>query len=121
MAKLDLQNIADDFFKRYRKADKVFITTDGQPFTDENYAKTHAQTKDLDIETFRRNGDDSKEFDLDEMDREQLESFVKENGLEVVFYPETPDDSLRTMIENAIEKSAEAAKAKKTTSKKGKK
>ncbi|MBB4034884.1 hypothetical protein GGR21_000771 [Dysgonomonas hofstadii] len=121
MAKLDLQKIADDFFKRYRKADKVFITTDGQPFTDENYAKTHAQAKDLDVETFRRNGEDSKEYDLDEMDRVQLEAFIKDNGLEVIFYAETPDEDLRTMVENAIEKVAEAAKAKKTTSKKAKK
>lgn len=118
MAKLDLQKIADDFFRRYRKADKVFITTDGQPFTDEYYAKTHAQSKELDVETFRRNGEGSKEFDLDEMDRVQLEAFIKDNGLEVIFYAETPDQDLRTMIENAIEKAAESAKAKKSTSKK---
>lgn len=121
MAKLDLQKIADDFFKRYRKIDKVFITTDGQPFTDEMYAKNHAQSKDLEVGTFRRNGGDSKDFDLDKMDRSQLEAFVKDNGIEVVFYVETPDEDLRTMVENAIEKATEAAKAKKTTSKKAKK
>lgn len=117
MAKLDLQKIADDFFKRYRKADKVFITSDGQPFTDENYAKTHAQVKDLDIETFRRNGEDSKEFALEEMDRTQLEAFIKDNKLSVEFTEATTDEELHDLIEKAIE----AAKPKKSTSKKAKK
>lgn len=83
MATLDLQKIADDFFKRYRKVDKVFITTDGQPFTDENYAKTHAEINDVEVNTFRRSGTkDPKKEEAKEVSPEKkilsLEQKLKE-------------------------------------------
>lgn len=118
MTKSDLQKIADDFFEKYRKADRVFITTDGQPFPDENYAKTHAGANDLDVEVFRRSGGNTKDLDLEGMDRAGLEACIKDKGLEVIFYEETPDEDLRTMIENAITK---MEKAQVSTSKKAKK
>ncbi len=117
MDKSELKKIGDSVFKRYPNVDKVFVTSDGQAFFEEAHAKNHAapnkKHKELEVETLRRK-EESKNFDLDSLDRAALESFVKENSLEVVFDENTPDDDLRDAIITAIEA---AAKAKKTTKK----
>jgi hypothetical protein len=118
MAKIDLQKRADDFFKRYARVDKVFITTDGQPFTEEHNAKNHAKAKDLDYKTFRRNDKAPEKYGFNDMDRAGLETFVKDKGLAVEFDGNTPDEELRILVKRAVE----AAKpAKKSTPKKAKK
>lgn len=114
MTKAELQKSANSVFDRYKKVDKVYITTDGQAFFEESHAKNHATAKDLDVESFRRKNADTNDFDLDSMDRLQLDAFIKENKLEVVFYADTPDEALRTMIVNAI---AAIKTVKKTTKK----
>jgi len=119
MDKSELKKVADSVFERYPNVDKVFVTSDGQAFFEEAHAKNHAapnkKHKELEIETFRRkeNGD----FDIDNLDRAGLESFIKENSLQVEFDENTPDEDLRDAIVAAIEAEAKAAKAKKPTKK----
>lgn len=110
MEKKDLQKVADSVFERYKRIDKVFITSDGQAFFEEAYAKNHAATKDLDIETFKRDKTNFSAFDLDNMDRTQLESFIQENELKVKFDEKTSDENLRKAITSVIEKQTKKAK-----------
>ncbi|GAB6123076.1 hypothetical protein [Dysgonomonas termitidis] len=112
----ELKKTADSVFKRYPKVDKVYITTDGQPFFDEVHAKNHAAKKELDVETFRRK--EAGAADIGNMDRAGLEGYIRDNKLDIAFYAETPDEDLRTMIANATGKKPAPAKAKTTTSKK---
>ncbi|WP_166964611.1 hypothetical protein [Yeosuana marina] len=49
-SKAELEKKAQDVFKDYPKADKVFATTDGQFFLDENRANLHAGAKGKVIE-----------------------------------------------------------------------
>lgn len=49
-SKADLEKKAQGVFKDYPKADKVFATTDGQFFLDENRANLHAGAKGKVIE-----------------------------------------------------------------------
>ena len=57
----ELKIIANDVFKRFPNIDKVFVTSDGQAFTDESHAKNHATKnrtgKELKLETFLRESD----------------------------------------------------------------
>jgi len=54
----ELENIANDVFKRFPSENKVFVTSDGQPFLNESHAKNHATNnrigKELKLETFLR-------------------------------------------------------------------
>lgn len=49
-SKAELEKKAQDHFKEYPKADKLFATTDGQFFLDENRANLHAGAKGKVIE-----------------------------------------------------------------------
>jgi len=57
----DLRTVANDIFNRFPKENKVFITSDGQAFFSEAYARNHAKTnrtgKELKLETFLREGE----------------------------------------------------------------
>lgn len=110
MEKKDLQKVADSVFERYKRIDKVFITSDGQAFFEEAYAKNHAAAKDLDVETFRRDKEtDLGDFDLDAMDRVQLEAFIKDNKLKVKFDEKVTDENLRKAITGVLNSSAKKA------------
>ncbi len=65
MDKTQIQNIARSVFERYKGVDKVYITSDGQSFTDEACAVTHRQKnrtgKELGMETFLRGDIKSRE------------------------------------------------------------
>lgn len=111
MEKKDLQKVADSVFERYKRVNKVFITSDGQAFFDEAYAKNHADAKDLDVETFRRDKkNDLGDFDLDAMDRVQLEAFIKDNKLKVKFDEKVTDENLRKAITGVLKSSAKKVK-----------
>ncbi|GHV40440.1 hypothetical protein FACS1894179_06980 [Bacteroidia bacterium] len=119
MDKSELKKVADSVFERYPNVDKVFVTSDGQAFFEEAHAKNHAaqnkKHKELEIETFRHkeNGD----FDIDNLDRAGLESFIKENSLQVEFDENIPDEDLRDAIVAAIEAEAKAKKPTKKAKK----
>ena len=65
MDKTAMKKVADDVFERYPEADKVHVTSDGQSFFDEVFAKNHAAPqkgrKELALETFCRE-ENSTEF-----------------------------------------------------------
>ncbi|MDU1892752.1 MAG: hypothetical protein E6767_18890 [Dysgonomonas sp.] len=119
MNKTELKKLADSVFKRHANVDKVFATSDGQVFFEEAHAKNHAapskKHKELEVTTFRRK--EKEDLDIEDMDRVQLEAFVKDNKLDVAFYAETPDEDLRTMIVNAIEVAAKTTKTSKKVKK----
>lgn len=111
MEKKDLQKVADSVFERYKQIGKVFITSDGQAFFEEAYAKNHAATKDLDVETFRRDKEtDLGDFDLEAMDRDELEAFIKDKKLKVKFDEKVTDENLRKAITEVVNSSTKKAK-----------
>lgn len=107
----DLKKIAAEFFDRYTKENKAFITSDGQVFVDEQFAKNHAKQKELDVDVFRR-GDKSEATDIATLDRSGLEAYITTQGLTVEFTADTSDEDLRKLITDAI-----AAPVAKTTTK----
>lgn len=58
MTKEQMMKVAQDVFVRYKKVDKVYVTADGQAFTECAFAKNHAKKnrtgKELSVETFLR-------------------------------------------------------------------
>lgn len=96
MAKETIEKVANDFFTRYPKETKVYITSDGQAFVEELFAKNHAKKKELDVKAFRK-GETTSE-DLTTLDRAALEAYVKGNSLTVDFTEETTDEALRALI-----------------------
>lgn len=56
MKKEEMKEVARDVFERIDGVEKVFVTSDGQAFVDEHYAKSHAlhnrDGKELSMETF---------------------------------------------------------------------
>jgi len=56
--KNELKSVAEDIFKRYPKAEKVYVTGDGQAFFEQSIAKNHAisnrSKKELSVSTFLR-------------------------------------------------------------------
>lgn len=56
MKKEEMKEVARDVFKRIDGVEKIFVTSDGQAFVDEHYAKSHAlrnrDGKELSMETF---------------------------------------------------------------------
>lgn len=120
MDKSELKKEADSVFERYPNVDKVFVTSDKQVFFEEAHAKNHAapnkKHKELEIETFRRK-DENGDFDIDNLDRAGLESFIKENSLQIEFGENTPDEDLRDAIVAAIEAEAKVKKPTKKAKK----
>jgi hypothetical protein len=56
MKKEEMKEVARDVFERIDGVEKVFVTSDGQAFVDEHYAKSHAlhnrEGKELSMEAF---------------------------------------------------------------------
>ena len=56
MKKEEMKEVARDVFERIDGVEKVFVTSDGQAFVDEHYAKSHTlhnrEGKELSMETF---------------------------------------------------------------------
>ena len=56
MKKEEMKEVAIDVFERIDGVEKVFVTSDGQAFVDEHYAKSHAlrnrEGKELSMEEF---------------------------------------------------------------------
>lgn len=56
MKKEEMKEVAIDVFERIDGVEKVFVTSDGQVFVDEHYAKSHAlhnrEGKELSMEAF---------------------------------------------------------------------
>lgn len=56
MKKEEMKEVAIDVFERIDGVEKVFVTSDGQAFVDEHYAKSHAlhnrEGKELSMEAF---------------------------------------------------------------------
>lgn len=53
-SKSELKDKAKDTFKNFPKAKKVFITTDGQCFLEENRANIHAKPNKLEVVPFSK-------------------------------------------------------------------
>lgn len=98
--KKDLQTVADDFFTRYPKENKVFITDDGQAFIEDQFAKNHAKDKDLDVKPFRRGVEEI--FDASAASRNELEKYITSNVLDIAFTAETTVEDLRKQVIDAI-------------------
>lgn len=104
--KITLKETADSVFSRYPKVNKVYVTTDGQAFFDEIFAKNHAVKGDLEIESFTRSLlPEIAGIDFDSMDRAGLEIFIKDNNLKVKFDDKTTDDNLLKAVRSVIAKS----------------
>ena len=56
MKKEEMKEVAIDVFERIDGVEKVFVTSDGQAFVDEHYAKSHTlhnrEGKELSMEAF---------------------------------------------------------------------
>jgi len=56
MKQEEMKEVAIDVFERIDGVEKVFVTSDGQAFVDEHYAKSHAlhnrEGKELSMEAF---------------------------------------------------------------------
>ena len=55
-----LKDLAKSVFERYPGVDKVYVTTDGQAFFDEVYAKNHANVRKLEVFTICRSKIDAE-------------------------------------------------------------
>jgi hypothetical protein len=84
----ELKTVANDVFNRFPNENKVFITADGQAFLDESHAKNHAKTnrtgKELRLETFLREADETPGIESPRTAEEFIHAINTASELEIV-------------------------------------
>jgi len=113
----ELKTIANDVFKRFPNENKVFVTSDGQAFLNEAYAKNHAvknaSGKELKLETFLREGETKPGADAPKTAEELIAAINSATELEVVktiLEAENAGKKRKTVLDAADAKIAELSK-----------